>query len=113
MSSRHPTTPVVRLRLEQTGEDRYGDPVWEDVSTDLPPALFAPGGVEEPVEPGRAPVVSEPTLYWRNAWPDVIASDRLTVRGKTYSVEGEPADWRGARVGGLVVRLKLVEEGTA
>lgn len=113
MSSRHPTTPVARLRLEQTGVDRYGDPVWEEVSEALPDGLFAPGGVEEPAVVGRAVVVSEPTVYWRNLWPDVVASDRLVVRGKTYTVEGEPADWRGARVGGLVVRLRLVEEGSA
>lgn len=107
------TDLVVRLRKEQTGEDRYGDPVYGDVESPLPGALFAPGGTSEPVGPGREPVVMEPTLYWRNQWPDVVASDRLRVRGRVFEVEGEPAEWRGKRVGGLVVTLRRVEEVSA
>lgn len=103
--------PVSRLRKQQDGMDRYGDPIFVEVESRLPRALFAPGGVSEPVEPGRAPVVTEPTLYWRRQWPDVQASDRLKVRGRVYEVEGEPADWRGRSVGGLAVRLRRAAEG--
>lgn len=113
MTSRHPVTPVTRLRRAESGKDRYGDPVYEETSVELPPALFAPGGASEPVVSGREPVVTEPTVYWRGVWPDVVASDRLVVRGRVYEVVGDPADWRGNLVGGLVVRLMRVEEGDA
>lgn len=41
---------------------------------------------------------------------DVLAGDRVVVRGHTFDVDGDPADWRspwGTGVGGLVVGLKL------
>lgn len=107
------TERVSRLRKQQAGEDRYGDPIFEEVESALPRALFAPGGVSEPVEPGRAPVVTEPTLYWRRQRPDVRASDRIKVRGRVFEVEGEPSDWRGRSVGGLVVKLRRAEEGVS
>ena len=105
--------PVTRLRRTQSGTDSYGDPIYTETSTAIAPALFAPGGPQEPLEPGREPVVMAPTLYWPNEWPDVIASDRLTVRGVTFEIVGQPQDWRGTRVGGLTVSLHAVEEGVA
>lgn len=107
------TEPVKRYRREQTGVDGYNNPIYGRVSTDLPPALFAPGGVSEPIEPGRDPVVTEPTLYWRRKWPDVLASDEIEVRGDVFRVRGKPADWKGSTVGGLVVSLYLAEEGAS
>lgn len=104
---------VSRVRLVQDGEDRYGEPVFTTVTTELPPALFAPGGTSEPIEPGREPVVAAPTLYWPRRWPDVMASDRLIVRGETYSVDGEPAAWNGSLAGGLVVTLYRAKEGAS
>lgn len=104
-----PNEPVTRLRRSVTGQDRYGNPTYSESTEDLPPAFFAPSG-DLSVESGREPVVSLPTLYWRGVWPDVVAADRLTVRGVTYTVEGEPADWRGASVGGLVVKLRDTRE---
>lgn len=103
---------VTRLRRVEYGEDRYGNPMYTDESTDLTPALFAPRDVIPAPDPGREPVVTEPTLYWRNEWPDVVASDRLVVRGVTYEVQTIPADWRGQGIGGLVVKLRDVQEGT-
>ncbi|WP_168708054.1 hypothetical protein [Actinomyces procaprae] len=95
-------TPVVRVRAGPGTTDRYGERVpGPDVETELPPALFAPGGTSEPVTVGAAPVISSPTLYWRGAWPDVLASDRLRVHGTVYRVEGAPARWPS----GLVVTL--------
>lgn len=103
--------PVTRLRRQKTGEDRYGNDLFEEVPTELPPALFAPKDEIPVAEPGRAPVVTVPTLYWRRQWPDVLASDRLTVRGVTYDVQTDPADWRGQFTGGLVVKLRDTREG--
>lgn len=102
--------PVTRLRSKQVGTDPYQNPIYDDVPTELPPALFAPGGMSEPIEAGRDPVVSEPTLYWRRERPDVHEGDRVRVRGLVYEVQGPPADWRGSSVGGLVVSLHHGEE---
>ncbi|QHO91029.1 hypothetical protein CWT12_06455 [Actinomyces sp. 432] len=101
-------TPVVRVRAGPGTTDRYGERVpGPDTETDLPPALLAPAGASvsgatsEPVAAGVTTVLSAPTLYWRRAWPDVLASDRLRVHGTTYRVEGAPARWPS----GLVVTL--------
>lgn len=103
---------VVRLRREQVGVDRYQNPLYETVELVLPDlALFAPRGVIPSPEVGRAPIVTEPTLYWHNKWPDVRADDRVRVRGVEYEVETMPADWRSENVGGLVVKLRDSVEG--
>jgi hypothetical protein len=105
--------PVTRRRQEQTGEDRYGNPVYEFVDTVLAErAGFDPGGSREPVEVGREQVVTTPKLYFRQQWPDLTSSDRVIVRGVEYAIEGDDGDWRspyGSDVGGLVVELKRAE----
>ena len=109
--------PVTRIRAgAQTGLDAFDQPVYgPDVETEIGPALFAPGGatssaVSESVETGRTPIVTAPTLYWSGQWPDVVATDRLRVRGVVFAVLGVPADWRPATTaggpGGLVVQLR-------
>jgi hypothetical protein len=106
------TDQVVRLRRVKSGDDRYGNPIYtttETTLTDL--ALFAPRDVLPPLEPGRSPVIVEPTLYWHNKWPDIAESDRVRVRGVEYEVLAVPADWRGGTVGGLVVKLRDSAEG--
>lgn len=103
---------VTRLRRVQTGQDRYGNPVFEVVESVIPErALFAPKDVVPSPEPGRSPVVVEPTLYWFQSWPDLNAADRVRVRGVEYEVETVPADWRSPSVGGLVVKLRDSTEG--
>lgn len=85
---------VTRLRAGEAGEDQYGEPVpGPVVETPLPPALLGPGGTSEPVTTGSAPVISQPTLYWRGTYPDVKSSDLLRIAGTTYRVEGAPARW--------------------
>lgn len=103
---------ITRLRQEETGRDRYDEPIHDEVETPIEGAFFAPGGTSEPTVLGAAPVVSEPTCYWRRQWPDIVDTDRLVVRGQTYTVEGFPADWRspnGTGMGGLVVSLRRVK----
>lgn len=102
---------VTRLRRTETGEDRYGLPIYETAETELPKALYAPKHVSPAVEVGRQVTVVEPTLYWPNKWPDVVASDRLRVRGREFEVHTIPSEWQGHGVGGLVVVLKDSEEG--
>jgi hypothetical protein len=105
--------PVTRIRRAETGKDRYHQPIYSTTEADLPKALFAPRHVVPAVEVGRQPTIVEPTLYWPNRWPDVDASDRLRVRGRTYEVNAEATDWKGHGVGGLVVVLKDSKEGVA
>lgn len=105
---------VTRLRPVQTGTDRYGNPVYSDTlaETPLTEAWFAPGGSSEPVEVGRAAVITKPTVYFPHSWPDIQPSDQLRIRGRVYEVTGDPADWRsptGSNVGGLVIELKRVD----
>lgn len=104
---------VTRLRPgASTGNDRYGNPIpGADVSTPIIGGAFAPGGSIEPVEVGRAPVVTTPKLYFLAA-VDLTEGDRVLVNGTTYTVEGTPADWHsawGSTLAGLVVELKVVE----
>lgn len=106
---------VTRIRPgAQTGTDAFGQPVYgSDAETDIDGAMFAPGGSSEPVEVGREAVVTAPTLYFRGTWPDIVATDRIRVRGVEFAVDGKPADWRDpfgtGGPGGLVVTLKAVE----
>lgn len=106
---------VTRIRAgAQTGTDAFGQPVYgPDVETTIDGAMFAPGGSSESVEVGREAVVTAPTLYFRAAWPDIVETDRIRVRGVEYDVDGRPADWRDPfgtdGPGGLVVTLKAVE----
>lgn len=105
--------PVTRRREQQTGEDRYGDPIYETVDTVLPErAGFDPGGTREPVGVGREQVVTEPKLYFLKQHPDLTTEDQVIVRGLVFDIEGIPADWRspfGSSVGGTVVELKVVD----
>lgn len=102
--------PVTRRRREQTGTDRYNNPIYGDVDTVLEErAAFDPGGSREPVEVGREQVITTPKLYFPRQWPDLTSSDRVIVRGVEYAIEGDLPDWRspfGSDVGGLVVELK-------
>lgn len=108
------TETVVRVRPgEPTGaKDAFDkDILGPPTELELKGALFAPAGVSgaasEPAEIGRSPVISEPTLYFRDQWPDITEHDQVRVRGLLYDVEGIPGDWRhDGGPGGLVVRLK-------
>lgn len=107
---------ATRIRREQTGVDRYGDPVFETTELDIPGAMFAPErdrDSTEVVTVGRTTIPSKPTLYWYKTRPDIRADDKLRVDGVEYDVDGIPAPWRddlgGTDVGGLVVTLKRVE----
>lgn len=109
----NPVAVTVHRRVESGDLDRYGNPIFVDRDFEVAGGLFAPGGTSEPVEVGRAPVVTAPTLYFRDSWPDIRDTDQVTVRGVRYRVDGAPADWRPlvpGGPGGLVVSLRTVVE---
>ena len=94
---------VTRIRPgAQTGTDAFNDPIYgPDVEATIDGALFSPGGSTEAPEPGRDPIVTVPTLYFRGSWPDITATDRVRVRGQVFEVVGVPANWQPAATGVL------------
>lgn len=100
--------PVTRIRTSPAGKDQYEEDIpGEPTPMDLPRALFDPGSSQEPVEAGASPVITKPTLYWRDEFPDVQSTDQILVAGSLFRVEGKPARWPK----GLVVELRGVEAG--
>jgi hypothetical protein len=105
---------VVRIRAgDSPGDDRYGNPLpGVDADTPLTGAAFDPGGSLEPSEVGREQRVTNPKVYFRDYAPDIVATDRLRVRGDVYRVIGRPAKWVSpytTQTAGLVVELELAE----
>lgn len=106
--------PVTRIRAGTSpGPDPYGNPLpGVDVQTVIEGAAFDPGGSREPVEVGRTQTITTPKVFFMDAWPDIVESDRLVVRGRTFTVQGRPPAWRSpwSGMGGLVVELQEVED---
>ena len=77
----------------------------------LPGCGFNPGQSSEPVQDARNAVITRPEVY-APFGSDVLAGDRLVIRGDTYEVDGTPADWRSPFTGwesGMVIPLKRTE----
>ena len=97
--------------------DRYNNPVvtWTATTLDGGTWLFDPGGSVEPAGVDRAQTVTTPTLYAPGWTPDLTAADRVTVDGRLWLIDGEPAPWGfwAGGTAGTVVRLKATTEGAA
>lgn len=104
--------PVTITTRTQTGTDAYGSPIYATTSITRR-GVFAPSTGVENVN-GEDRVVSQPqVLFTGQAAADVAAivdsSSQVTVRGRAYEVDGEPADWRfqfSGRRAGVQVPLK-------
>ena len=106
---------VTRLRAAVV-VDPYSTEAGEDWSNPSSLAIsgcaFDPGGTGEAIDLARRVITTQPTLY-APAGSDIVASDRLVVRGVTYGVDGDPSDWRNPFTGwqpGLAVALKRSED---
>ena len=91
---------------EQTGTD-WNNPAAIDVSG----VAVEPRPSQEPIQDARNAVTSGFTLYMP---PGVVVgpANRVTVRGATYDVLGEPALWRSPFTGwepGIVVQVGRTE----
>lgn len=88
--------------LRGTGRDSFGDPV-AGATTEhaVTGVLFAPGPSTE-VSFGQNRVDADATLYGPPGM-DIVATDRVRVRGKVYSVIGDPQDWG---VDGVITALR-------
>lgn len=83
---------VTKITREQTGVDRYNQPVFEDVEADVPDVAVAPAGSSTDPQTGAVTTTRNTTLYL----PDGVTSapdDRWRVRGIVYAVTGASADW--------------------
>lgn len=86
---------VVRLR-PTAGTDRYGNPEpdWGDAdAADIDGCVLAPRLDPEDRDQGRQGVVIGWTVYAPHGG-DILATDRLRIRGDDHEVDGEPGDWR-------------------
>lgn len=106
---------VTRLRGTPSSDPYSSAPTdldWDDPDElEIPGCGFNPGQSSEPVQNARNAVITKPEVY-APADADVLAGDRLVVRGKTYEIDGDPQDWRSPFTGwrpGLVLVLKRVE----
>jgi hypothetical protein len=80
------------VRVRGAGVDEYGDPIEGGSSTSLTVRAVAPRYTSDPADPSRSPVIDGFTLYFPPG-VDIAATDKLTVRGGTYEVDGEPGEW--------------------
>lgn len=92
--------------------DAHGNsaPSWA-AGVAVPGCGFDPGGTEEPFGEGRAVVVVTQPKVFMPSGTAITARDRVTVRGVTYQVVGDPADWVNPFTGrafGLQVNLERV-----
>ncbi|MEU1761304.1 hypothetical protein [Micromonospora sp. NPDC005652] len=93
---------VVRLRPPQ--RDEYGDPVpGSGGELVIANCLFAPGPSAEMLN-GATQVDTDGTVY-APPGADVLATDRLRIRGEIYEVSGRPRHWGNA---GVEIVVKLV-----
>ena len=110
---------IVRLRAVLVADPYSGEdtkPAWDDeaqppAELDIPGCAIDPGGSTEPSEVGRESVVTKPTVY-APFGADVLPGDRVVVRGRTWQVDGDPAEWRSPFTGwepGTVIKLMAVE----
>lgn len=85
--------------------DSWADPV------EIDGCGFDPGSSVEPRDGTSQRVITSPVCYIPKRYP-IGERDKITARGKTYEVEGEPADWRHPMTGWdpdlLVVTLRKV-----
>lgn len=86
------TVTVVR-RGAQTGEDRYGKPIYgPDQEIPVAGCMVAPRSSAEPDEVGRGAVITGVTVYLPPG-ADVRPQDRLRIRGELFQVDGDAGDW--------------------
>lgn len=94
---------IIRIRAPRT-PDAYnpagpGVPDWSAaVETSLDGFAVDPGGSTEAATVNREQITTSPTLYGPFG-ADVVASDRVRVRGVTWEVAGNRADWRNPFTG--------------
>jgi hypothetical protein len=85
---------------------------WSDPAVaDIEGCAVADGGSLEPLQDARNSVESDFDIL-APFGSDVLASDRVVVRGLVCEVQGRPFDWRHPMTGwepGMVIKARIVE----
>lgn len=98
------TVTIQRATATVTGRDGTTRPDWTDVTETDVAALVAPSERGEDHGANRQATITSYDLYLP-AGTDITAADRVTVRGDTFDVDGEPAVWADS---GIVATVKRV-----
>lgn len=90
--------------------DAYGDPVPGKFTTHITVVgKVAPNNPAEPVEVGRNAVITGGTVYLRvDAVPDILPTDRVTIRDNTFEVDGEIGVWKRSANFGVQFAFKQI-----
>lgn len=96
---------INRIRLAQSGEDRYGKPVFTETPSELDIIGFAPTVKGEAESDEETLLEYGGTLY---LYPgtDVTEADAFTIHGERYEADGPKARWvhpRGRYVGDVLI----------
>ncbi|WP_136043209.1 MULTISPECIES: head-tail adaptor protein [unclassified Microbacterium] len=85
---------IIRRAVDVLNPD--GDPVGADWADHITlSAKFAPSNPSEALEVGKNTVITGGTVYARDlpVRPDITSSDRASVRGVEYEIDGEIGMW--------------------
>lgn len=103
---------VTILRAGAPSSDRYGNTIpGGDVRLEIAGCVVEPRPEGDAAGEGRVGVVIGAVVYMPSG-TDVRSTDRLEIRGKTHTIEGDPADWRSPWTDwrpGIVVVTRRVE----
>lgn len=89
-------TESVTIQRATSTTDRYGATVdsWTSpTETEVHGCMFAPKSSTEAHENGRQAEIAGGDLYLP-AGTDILATDRVVVRGETHTVHAGPASWK-------------------
>lgn len=105
---------VTRLRATPKVDPYSGEETGKSWTTpdrlDIPGAAIAPGDSSEPTLDARNQITTTPIVY-TDLGVDVLPGDRLVVRGRTFEVDGYPAEYAHPFTGwqaGAAITLKEV-----
>jgi hypothetical protein len=77
--------------LRGASRDNFGDITGSDTGTEVTGCSVQPGSSTEQTDRGEL-VVTTLTVYLP-AGTDILATDRVSVGGTVYEVDGDPARW--------------------
>lgn len=108
----YPTGETITItRRTVAGEDSYGNATYTTTATTVDDVPVAPRTSGDVTENGRDGQVIGLTIY-PSSDVDIQADDVIGVRGGTYRIVGDPADWRSPWSGwdpGYAVDLERAE----
>lgn len=95
---------VAVIRREQTGEDRFGEPIYEDVTESVDDVLVAPGPRADLTDAERPEGFRVAwNLHFPKGYPAELKGARISVRGgpalavvgdpQHYTAENTPGRW--------------------